>query len=129
MRAVDAEKEVSVRDAAIVVRTESGRIELQQTRELAAGEAIVGGGTAGFVAGMLFGVPIGGALIGLAGGALFGIRDKGIPDNRLRQVGEDLQPGQAVLCVLVDVGVARMREALGRYGTVFEVELSASSGP
>ena len=68
-----AANDVSVRDAAVVVRTPSGRIELQQTRELAAGEGIVGGGTAGLVAGMLLGLPVGGALLGLAGGALFGL--------------------------------------------------------
>ena len=129
VHALDADSDVSVRDAAIVVRTERGRIELQQTRDIAAGEAVVVGGTAGLVAGLLFGVPVGGALLGLAGGTLFGIRDTGIPDSRLRKVGEDLNPGQAVLCVLVDTGLARAREALGRYGTVFEAELSTGSDP
>ena len=130
VRELDREDDVCIRDAAIVIRTLSGRIELQQTREVAPGEAIVGGGTVGLVAGLLFGLPVGGALLGLAGGALFGLRDTGIPNSRLRTIGADLQPGQAVLCVLVDaVAVARTREALGRYGTVFEAELSPGSGP
>lgn len=131
VRELDTEPDVSVRDAAVVVRTEAGRIELQQTHEFAPGEAIVGGGTAGLVAGLLLGLPVGGALLGLAGGALFGLRDTGIPDSRLRKLGEDLQPGHAVLCVLVDAGVGmqRAREALRRYGTVFEVELSSESDP
>jgi uncharacterized membrane protein len=121
-------EEVSVRDAVVVIRTEGGRIELQQQREIAAGEAIVGVGSAGLVAGLLLGLPVGGALLGLAGGALFGLRDTGIPDDRLRKLGADLQPGQAVLCVLVaEGGIARAREVLGRYGTVFEVALSAES--
>ena len=129
VRALDADG-VSVRDAAIVVRTGRGRIELHQTREIAAGEAIVGGGAAGLVAGVLLGLPVSGALVGLAGGAVFGIRDTGIPDRRLRELGQGLQPGQAVLCVLVDAdGVARTRDTLGRYGTVFEVELSTAPGP
>ena len=129
VRELDHEQDVSIRDAAVVVRTESGRIELQQTREIAPGEAIVGGGTVGLVAGLLFGLPVGGALLGLAGGALFGLRDTGIPNSRLRQLGAELRPGQAVLCVLVDAdGVRRTQEALGGYGTVFEVELSPGPG-
>jgi uncharacterized membrane protein len=130
VHALDSGKEVSVRDAAVVVRTATGRIELVQTREVAPGEAIVGVGGAGLVAGLLLGVPVGGALLGLAGGALWGLRDTGIPDRRLRKLGEDLQPGQAMLCVLIDAdGISPTREALGVYGTVLEVELSSDPGP
>jgi uncharacterized membrane protein len=128
VRALDHEQDLSVRDAAVVICTESGRIELQQTKEVAAGEAIVGGGTAGLVAGLLLGMPVGGALLGLAGGTLFGLRDTGIPDDRLRELGRDLQPGHAVLCVLVDAGgIDRTRAALSRYGTVFVAEVSSDS--
>src|ERR1700744_2159758 len=82
-----SEPDVSVRDAVVVVRTERGQIELQQTREIAWGDAAVGAGSAGLVAGLLLGLPVGGALLGLAGGALFGLRDRGIPDSRLRKRG------------------------------------------
>jgi uncharacterized membrane protein len=130
VRALHAEQHVSVRDAAVVTRTELGRIELQQTKQIAPGESIVGGGTAGLVVGLLLGLPVGGAIVGLVGGALFGMRDTGIPNKRLRQLGEDLQPGQAMLCVLVNAdAVARTREALHHYGTAFEVELSSRSAP
>jgi uncharacterized membrane protein len=122
------ELDLPTRDAAVVVRTEAGRIELEQAHEMAAGETLVGGGTVGLVAGLLLGLPVGGALLGLAGGLLYGLRDRGLPDSRLRQLGEDLEPGHAVLCVLVDAeGIPHAREALGRYGAVFEVELSPSS--
>ena len=130
VRVLEAQRDVSVRDAAVVMRTELGRIELQQTRQIAPGEGVVGGGTVGLVAGLLLGLPVGGALVGLAGGALLGLRDTGIPNKRLRKLGEDLQPGQSVLCVLVDAdAVSRAREVLQRYGTAFEVELSSGSGP
>jgi uncharacterized membrane protein len=130
VRGLKAEHEVEVRDAAVVMRTELGRIELQQTRQIAPGEGVVGGGTVGLIAGLLLGLPVGGALLGLAGGALLGLRDTGIPNKRLRQLGEDLQPGQSLLCVLVNAdAVARTREALQHYGTAFEVELSSGTGP
>ncbi len=130
MHDLDDRQDLSVRDAAIVIRTESGRIELVQTREIALGEALVAGGTVGLVAGLLLGLPVGGALIGLAGGGLFGMRDTGIPDGRLRELGADLKPGEAVLCVLVDKNaLAQTREALQHYGAVAEVEISSGSGP
>jgi uncharacterized membrane protein len=123
------ELDVPPRDAAVVVRTAAGRIELQQARELAAGEALVGGGSAGVIAGLLLGLPIGGALLGLAAGLAYGLRDRGLPDRRMRELGRDLQPGHALLCVLVDhAGEAGAREALTRYGTVFEVRLSGEAG-
>lgn len=123
-------EDLAVRDVAVVLCTPQGRIELQQTRGAAAGEALVGVGTAGIVAGLLLGFPVAGALIGLAGGAVFGLRDHGIPDDRMRELGEDLRPGQALLCVLVDAGeTAQARGALSRYGVVTEVELSSGSEP
>jgi uncharacterized membrane protein len=122
------ELDAHVRDAAVVVRTEAGRIELQQAHEVAAGEALVGGGSAGLVAGLVLGLPVGGALLGLAGGLLYGLRDRGLPDRRMRQLGEDLQLGHAVLCVLVDDADApTARETLSRYGAVFEVKLGSDS--
>lgn len=122
------ELDAHVSDAAVVVRTEVGRIELQQAHEVAAGEALVGGGSAGLVAGLVLGLPVGGALLGLAGGLVYGLRDRGLPDRRMRQLGEDLAPGHAVLCVLVDdADLPGAREALSRYGAVFEVKLGSDS--
>ena len=121
-------RDVPVRDAAVVVRTKTGQIELQQGHEMAAGDALVGGGTVGLVAGLLLGLPVGGALVGMAGGLLYGLRDRGLPDSRLRALGEDLEPGHAVLCVLADAqGIAHARESLAAYGAVFEVELADGS--
>lgn len=80
VRALDSEEDVSVRDAAVVIRTKGDRIELEQTQQVAPGEGLVGGGSVGLVAGLLLGLPVGGALLGLAGGALLGLRDTGIPD-------------------------------------------------
>jgi uncharacterized membrane protein len=122
--------DLSLHDVAVVVRTPRGAIELQQTGGVAAGEALVGVGTAGLIAGLLLGVPVAGALVGLVGGGVWGLRDTGLPDDRMRTLGEELQPGQALLCVLVDPdGAPQARAALGGYGTVTEVALSSGSEP
>jgi uncharacterized membrane protein len=124
VRALGGEDGVSVEDAAVVVRMADGRLELHQTKELAAGEGAVAGGSVGLVAGLLLGGPVGGALVGIVAGGGWGLRDTGIPDDRLRQTGEKLEPGHAVLCVLVADGLPRVRERLAPYGDAVEAELS-----
>jgi uncharacterized membrane protein len=47
VRELGGEGDVSIRDAVVVVRTERGRVELEQTRGIAEGEAVVGAGSAG----------------------------------------------------------------------------------
>jgi uncharacterized membrane protein len=112
-----------VADAAVVTCTAGGRIELHQTRQVAAGEGVVAGGTVGFVAGMLLGGPVGGALLGLLGGGIWGARDTGVPDARLRELGESLTPGRALLCALVgEESAAAVREALVPYGEVADAD-------
>jgi uncharacterized membrane protein len=121
-RALDALDE-RVLDAALVTRSESGRVELHQRHQVAAGEGVVAGGTVGFIAGMLLGGPIGGALLGMLGGGIWGARDTGVPDQRLRELGESLAPEGALLCVLVKADdVAAASEALAAYGEVADAD-------
>jgi uncharacterized membrane protein len=124
-RALDAlgELDAGILDAALVTRLENGRVELHQTRQIAAGEGIVAGGAVGFVAGMLIGGPIGGALLGMLGGGIWGARDTGVPDARLRELGESLGPGGALLCALVQTDcAAAAREKLAPYGEVADAD-------
>ena len=101
-------------------------MELHQTHQVAAGEGLVAGGTVGFVAGMLLGGPIGGALLGMLGGGIWGARDTGVPDARLRELGEALSPEGALLCTLVQADdAAAAREALAPYGEVAAADASS----
>ena len=126
LRALD----VKLRDSAIVVAREKGRVELRQTHQVAAGEGVVAGGTAGFIAGMLLGGPISGALLGMLGGGVWAARDTGVPDTRLRELGQELEPGRALLCVLVDPQDAtEVRAALEAYGEVADADAGASDVP
>jgi uncharacterized membrane protein len=121
------ELDAGILDAAVVTRSESGRVELQQTHQVAAGEGVVAGGTVGFVAGMLLGGPVGGALLGMLGGGVWGARDTGVPDARLRELGESVAPqGAALLCALVKAGdAAVVREELAAYGEVADADAPA----
>jgi uncharacterized membrane protein len=110
-------------DAAVVTKSDGGRVDLRQTHQVAAGEGVVAGGTIGFVAGMLLGGPVGGALLGMLGGGVWGARDTGVPDARLRELGESLAPGGVLLCVLVQAdAAAAVREELAPYGTVADAD-------
>jgi uncharacterized membrane protein len=72
---------------------------------------------------MLLGGPVGGALLGMLGGGIWGARDTGVPDDRLRELGESLAPGRALLCVLLKVDdAAAARDALAPYGEVADAD-------
>lgn len=124
-RALEAIRGLDTRilDAAVVTRLASGRVELRQTHQVAAGEGVVAGGTVGFVAGMLLGGPIVGALLGMLGGGVWGARDTGVADARLRELGESVAPQGALLCALVKAGdAAVVREELATYGEVADAD-------
>ena len=101
-------------------------MELHQTHQVASGEGVVAGGTVGFVAGMLLGGPIGAALLGMLGGGIWGARDTGVPDARLRELGDTVAPGGALLCALVKADdAALVREGLAAYGEVADADAPA----
>ncbi len=101
VRELGAQRGLAVHDAAIVVKRDDGRVELRQSRELAAGESAVGGGAIGILLGLAVAIPVAGALVGVAAGVGFAALDKGISNDRMRSLGDTLEPGQAVLFALV----------------------------
>jgi uncharacterized membrane protein len=113
-------------DAAVVVKTDSGRIELHQRRELSPGEGAVGGGVIGVVAGVVLGLPFVLPAAGVALGAGAGAFDRGIDNARMRQLGADLEPGHAALCALVGkADWPAVRERMAPYaGELLVAELS-----
>jgi uncharacterized membrane protein len=115
--ALAAAERLEPRDAVVISRGADGHVQLRQTRQTGVGEGAIAGGTIGLLAGLVVGLPVAAAVAGLAGGGGFGIRDTGIPDERLRALGESLEADQAVLCVLAD-DVPALTEALAPFGGV-----------
>jgi uncharacterized membrane protein len=115
-----------VRDSAVVVKDAGGRVELHQTRELSVGQGLIAGGTVGFLLGLAVGGPIGAAVVGMAAGGGLGVFDTGIRNKRLRSLGDELEPGQAALVVLVvSAEWAEARERMASHqGEVLLAELS-----
>jgi uncharacterized membrane protein len=113
-------------DAVVVVREAQGRVKLRQLYNLTAAGA-ASGGFWGALIGLLFLNPLFGFAIGAAAGAISGaLRDVGIDDNFMRQLGETLKPGTAALCVLIRQMTAdKVIEEIQKFGgTLIKTNLS-----
>lgn len=88
-------------DAAIVTKV-GGRVRISQTKDVSAGQGAMSGTWLGTLAGLFVGQPLIGAAIGAAVGGLFAkLRDIGIDDDAMREMGESLGEGEAALFLLV----------------------------
>lgn len=94
-------EEITLRDAAIVSKTEASDVKLEQTTELSPKSGAIAGGSIGLLLGLALGGPIGAAALGAIAGSAAGLFDTGIANKRLHELGEKLEPGQAALCVLI----------------------------
>ena len=93
---------IEMEDVVIVTKDDQGKVSLHQAMNLTAMGA-VGGSFWGMLIGMLFLNPLLGVAAGAAGGALAGaLTDVGVNDKFMKSLAaEDIQPGEAVLFVLV----------------------------
>ncbi len=92
--------------AAIVSRTDDGKIRFVETHDRTAGQGALHGGGLGAIGGLIglvFGpVALLGAPVGMAIGALIGkLRDTGFDDDDLKALGDDLPTGSAALLATV----------------------------
>jgi uncharacterized membrane protein len=92
---------IDLADAVVVVRDEKGKVRLRQLYNLTATGA-ASGGFWGALVGLIFLNPLFGFAIGAAAGAISGaLKDVGIDDNFMKQLGQTLKPGTAALFVLI----------------------------
>lgn len=111
---------VKIREAAVVRRDAGGKLHIKERGDLSTGGGAASGAAIGAVVG-LFGGPIGALIGGAAGAAIGGLAgrliDTGIPDDRLRQIGEALQPGtSAIVAIIEHTWVDDLRAELTRAG-------------
>jgi len=93
---------IDIGDAAIAVKTDDGKVKLNQLMNMTAAGA-AGGSFWGLLIGILFLNPLVGVAAGAGAGALAGaLTDVGINDKFMKGLAaEDLKPGEAILFVLV----------------------------
>ena len=94
---------IRIEDAAIVTKDAGGRIRIHQTRDVGTGQGAMAGTWLGMFAGLLFMVPLVGAVLGAAIGGIWAkLRDIGISDREMKEMGEGLAPGFAALFLLFE---------------------------
>lgn len=96
---------IKIADAAIIDKDDNGKIRLRQSKDINAGEGATSGGLYGSLIGLIGG-PVGflaGGALGAAVGGLWGkLRDIGIDDDHMKEMGERINPGENLLFLLLD---------------------------
>ncbi|WP_121820093.1 DUF1269 domain-containing protein [Halostella salina] len=118
---------ITMEDAAVVVRNEDGKTDVKQAQSLV-GAGAMGGAFWGLLIGLIFLAPVLGMAVGAVSGALGGrFSDIGIDDSFIEAVGEQIDPGESALFMLVSsVQRDRVVDALEPFGPeILETNLSA----
>ena len=100
---VDMQKQqiITLQDAAVVIRRQDGKVKVKQAQSLV-GTGALGGSFWGLLIGILFWAPWLGMAIGAATGAVAGaLTDSGVDDKFIKEVGENIEPGNSALFLLV----------------------------
>lgn len=88
-------------DVVAVNKNKKGKVKLKQGRGLTGTKGTVGFGTAGLVAGTIFGGPLIGAAIGAAIGGASSQINKIFDNDEMKALGEDLDEDSSILVLLV----------------------------
>ena len=98
LKAMESMNVVDLKNGAVIVRSESGQVKINETSDFDVKQGAIGGAAAGAVLGLLGGGLLRGAILGAAGGAAAGkFVDLGIEDDFLKEVGDNLGPGTSAV--------------------------------
>lgn len=117
---------IQLEDAAVVIRYQDGKVKVKQAVSLV-GMGALGGAFWGMLIGLLFFAPWLGLAIGAASGALGGkLKDTGVDDNFIKEIGNTIEKGHSALFLLVvDSTPDKVLEGLeGFEPTVIQTSLS-----
>jgi uncharacterized membrane protein len=95
---------ITLKDAATVTKDEEGKLHIKETREITTGK----GARRGAIIAGIFGVIYPPSLIvsvlsgGILGGAWGKLRDTGIKTDKMRELGDNLAPGNVAVIVLAE---------------------------
>jgi uncharacterized membrane protein len=114
---------IDLDDVVVVERQQDGKVKLHQPSTTASGA--VGGAFWGGLIGLIFFVPFVGMAIGAATGAAAGaFADYGVDNNFMKDLGAQLQPGNAAVIALVrDVSVDKVLPQIKIPGKIIQTSL------
>ena len=96
---------ILVRDAVFISKREDGKVRVTETLDVTPGDAAVRGSLWGALFGVLLAGPVGmlaGAAINAGGYALIAkLVDIGVPDAKVKEIGDLVTPGSTALALLV----------------------------
>ena len=129
-KAMDREGSIELIDAAAIVHGADGKVRFEETgdpsgKKWAKRDAIAGG-----VVGLIFPPSIlAGAAVGAGAGGIWGkVRDKGIPDEDLRAIGESIPQGSsAIIAVAEDRTLERLQRGIEGYQRISRHALNADA--
>jgi uncharacterized membrane protein len=128
LKAAKKEHLINLPNVAVLRKDPEGKLHIKEPTDMGAGRGAAIGGVLGGLTGLVFG-PVGLALVGGAavGGIIARLHDSGFKDDRLRQLGENLQPGtSAILAVIEHIWVTELEAELQKAGAdVVTEELGA----
>src|SRR5437899_2727927 len=110
---------IVIRNAAVLWKDDSGTLHFKETADKRGGKGATIGGVIGGVVGVIFPPSIlASAAVGAAVGGLSAkLHDAGFPDERLRQVGERLNPNTSALIAVIErLWMERVEDDLRGYG-------------
>ena len=102
LREAEADHRVELDDVALVSRSESGKVHVEQTRDKTTGRGAVRGALLGGALGVVTGGVATVAAAGAAGGAALAHKDKGISDKVMKQIGSALDGSEVVVFVAAE---------------------------
>src|SRR5262249_6100483 len=104
LKPLQARGDVKIKDAAVLVKTVDGKTSVRETDDVSAGpRAALAAVAAGAVAGPIGVAAVAGALVGTGIGAgTAAVIDRGFPNDDLKQLVDDLDPGTSALLVMVE---------------------------
>jgi uncharacterized membrane protein len=105
-----------IHSATLVVRGEDGRARLKKTSDQTKGKRAGRGAFWGLLVGLVLGGPVAGLLAGLGLGAFKGGKKEGGIDQKfLKELGEQIRPGNAAIFMLIPAGDADTMQHLEAY--------------
>jgi uncharacterized membrane protein len=123
------EKLIGIENAAVIRKDQKGKLHIKETADMGGGKGAALGGVAGAAIGLIAGPAL---LVPAAVGALVGglaakLRDSGFSDERLKTIGDSLEPGSsAIIAVVEHKWVAQVEKELAEAGAdMFTQALSA----
>lgn len=103
LKAMERENKVALKDAAIIVKDEKGKVKVQETDDVSTGTGVLGGGLLGLIIGIMLGGPIGGLVVGGLIGAFTAKKiDLGISNEKIKSIADKMGENSSALLLELD---------------------------